>query len=146
MVELEQFGDYEFEGLPRSEANLRWLAEHMACTECGECCRRHNEGVRITHADAERLARHDGLAREEFLKTVHEEREDYVMSQPCRYLQGNRCAIHVLKPDVCRSYPLHHASVQGVPTRWVVVTACPAGKKLIELILSGPQEGLEYAQ
>ncbi len=144
-MELEEFEDYEFEGLPRTEANLDWLAAHLACQRCGACCRRHQEGLRLSCAEAARLAARAGLTRAAFLATLQATPTDYVMAQPCRYLAGSACRVHDIKPDVCRRYPLHHASVRGVPTRWVVITACPAGRELIRLVLSGRQAGLEYS-
>ncbi len=144
MVDLAEFGAYEFEGLPRSDANLNWLRQNFECQQCGECCHRHTEGVRITYAEAERLARRDKCSLKAFLDTVQSFPEDCVIAQPCRYLENNRCSVHDIKPGICCNYPFHHCTVQGVATPWVIITACPGGKKLIEKILSGRQQGLEY--
>jgi Fe-S-cluster containining protein len=145
-AEPAEFGDYEFEGLPRSESNLRWLQSHLECTGCAQCCRRHIEGLRLTYDEAEGLAEYSGQTREEFLKDTNQFPEYCLIPQPCRYLEGNRCRVQAIKPSVCLNYPFHHTSVQGVPSKWVILTACPAGKKLIGLILSGPQPELEYSQ
>ena len=48
-------GDWtEFTDTP---ANLAWIQAHFECEQCGECCRIHTVGVRITRQEAERLAR-----------------------------------------------------------------------------------------
>jgi Fe-S-cluster containining protein len=146
MEEPEAFGDYEFEGLPRSEANLRWLQGHLQCTGCAECCRRHSEGLRITYTEAERLAESRAQTIDEFLQNATKFPDYCVIAQPCRYLEDNRCFVQQIKPSVCLNYPFHHTSVAGIPSKWVILTACPAGKKLIKLILSGQQKDLEYSE
>jgi Fe-S-cluster containining protein len=66
------------------------------------------------------------------------------LPQPCRYQQDNICSVHEDKPFVCREYPLHFRSTKGKEVSWVIITTCPGGRKLLDLLLSGPQEGLEY--
>lgn len=144
MAGLEQFEDYEIEGLPRTEANLKWLWEKFECTRCGECCRIHKTGVHITRAEADSLAKRDGMSIDDFLKTVHVTSENCIMPQPCRYLTQNGCAVQQIKPDICRQYPMHFHKVKGQESPWVIITACPGGLKLLETLISGRQEGLEY--
>jgi Fe-S-cluster containining protein len=141
---LEHFEDYEIEGLPRTEANLKWLWEHFECTRCGECCRIHKTGTRITLAEADRLATVGGISLQEFLKTVQTTEETYIMPQPCRYLTDSVCTVQDVKPDVCRQYPMHFRKVKDQQTSWVIITACPGGLNLLEKLISGRQEGLEY--
>lgn len=144
MSELEYFEDYEIEGLPRTEANLKWLWEHFECSRCGQCCTIHKTGVRVSPSDAEHFAKREGRVLEDFLKTVQASGDSYIMPQPCRYLKGEACLVHEIKPSVCREYPMHFRKVKNQETSWIIITACPGGKKLLELLLSGPQPGLEY--
>ena len=144
MAEIEQFEDYEIEGLPRSEANLKWLWEHFECTRCGSCCRLHTKGVRITRSEAETLAAANGIDPWDFIKTLVETEGFFLIEQPCRYLNGSSCTVQELKPFVCREYPLHFRKSRADEISWVIITACPGGRKLLDLILSGPQQGLEY--
>jgi Fe-S-cluster containining protein len=144
MPDLVDFRDYEFVGLPRTDNNLRWCWEHFTCQECAQCCRIHREGVKITLPDARRLARHDGLTLKEYYRTVQKCEDHCLIEQPCRYLEGNCCTVHSIKPEICRNYPLQYRSVDGHEAKWLIIIACPGGKKLIELLLSGRQSGLEY--
>jgi Fe-S-cluster containining protein len=144
LAEIEQFEDYEIEGLPRTEANLEWLWEHFECTRCGSCCRIHTKGVRISHSEADALAASEGVEFQEFTRTLAETEGSFLIEQPCRYLDGNSCSIEDIKPFVCREYPLHFRKSRGEEVSWVIITACPGGRKLLGLILSGPQQGLEY--
>jgi Fe-S-cluster containining protein len=144
MPELESFEDYEIEGLPRTEANLKWLWAHFNCTRCGQCCQIHKTGVRISRTDVAALAARSNQTAGEFLQTVQESGESYIMPQPCRFFSMNACTVHDIKPGVCREYPMHFRKVKDQDTSWIIITACPGGKKLLQLLLRGPQPGLEY--
>ena len=144
MAELEVFEDYEIEGLPRTEDNLRWLWTHFECTRCGQCCEIHKTGVRISKEEAEAFATRSKMQLDEFLKTVKEAGDSYIMPQPCRYHKNDSCAVHDIKPSVCREYPMHYRNTRERDISWVIITTCPGGKKLLDLLLTGPQEGLEY--
>ena len=144
MPELEIFEDYEIEGLPRTEDNLKWLWAHFECNRCGQCCEIHKTGVRISKVEAGAFAARENMSLEEFLKTVKESSDSFIMPQPCRYHLENACAVHNIKPFVCREYPMHFRNTREREVSWVIITACPGGKKLLDLLLTGPQEGLKY--
>ena len=144
MAELEQFEDYEIEGLPRTEGNLRWLWEHFECTRCKQCCRIHTKGVRVTVSEAEMLSRRAGTKPFDIIPETPIEGEYHLMPQPCRFLEESGCSVHDIKPFVCREYPLHFRKTRGEEISWVIITACPGGKNLLDLLLSGRQEELEY--
>jgi Fe-S-cluster containining protein len=144
MAELEQFEDYEIEGLPRIEGNLRWLWEHFECTRCGQCCRLHTSGVRLSLEEAAALAKRAGLETRDIIRENPEQKDYYLMPQPCRFLTETGCSVHDIKPFVCGEYPLHFRKTRGEEISWVIITACPGGKNLLDLLLSGRQEGLEY--
>jgi Fe-S-cluster containining protein len=140
----EPFQSYVVEGLPNTPSNLAWLQAHFECEQCGRCCQVHTVGVRIRRPEAERLARKLGVSTEEFLKTVLEAGETYIIPQPCPYLADSRCMVHDVKPAVCRSYPFNKHQQVNRDTAWIVIAGCPGGQKLARLLGGGKQLGLEY--
>ncbi len=140
----EPFESYVVEGLPHTPANLAWLAAHFACEQCGQCCEVHSVGVRITREELARLAEHEHQSVPEYLATVVEDRDTYIIPQPCRYLADKRCMVHDIKPSVCRKYPFHQRKIVDKDTAWVVIAGCPGGQKLLRLLTMGKQLGLEY--
>jgi Fe-S-cluster containining protein len=145
MDEIAVFEDYEIEGLPRTEANLKWLWERFQCTQCGQCCEIHKTGVRISKEEATEFARRENQSPEEFLKGIRQSGDSFIMPQPCRYHRNDSCAVQDAKPFVCREYPMHFRNTRERDVSWVIITACPGGRKLLELLLTGRQEGLEYS-
>jgi len=140
----ELFENYMVEGLPDTPANLEWLRAHFECECCGQCCLIHTIGVRINRAEAEALAQRDHLTTAEFVAGVLEDKDTFIIPQPCRYLVDNRCVVHDIKPSVCRKYPLHQRKTVSPDNTWVVITGCPGGQKILKLLTSGRQLGLEY--
>jgi Fe-S-cluster containining protein len=140
----EQFRSYVVEGLPDTPSNIEWLRAHFHCRQCGECCTSHTVGVRITGPEAERLAEREGLTLAAFTSQVLDDRDTFIIPQPCRYFSGNMCTVHDIKPSVCRKYPFNRREVVDRRTAWVVIAGCPGGIDLVRLLASGPQLGLEY--
>ena len=122
------------------------MSRHFRCQECGRCCRILTVGTKITPTDVRRLARHDGMTLREFHKTVTKCEDSYLMAQPCRYLPGDRCRVHDIKPEICVNYPFQYKAAESRESRWLIVIACPGGKELIQKLLSGRQSGLEYVK
>ncbi len=140
----EPFHSYAIEGLPNTAANLEWLREHFECEQCGQCCRIHSIGVRITRREAEQLAQREQLGLKEYLANVLEDRDTFIIPQPCRHLVDNRCMVHDIKPSVCRKYPFHRYKEVDHDTAWVIITGCPGAQKLLKLLATGKLLGLEY--
>jgi Fe-S-cluster containining protein len=140
----ESFQSYIIEGLPDTTGNLEWLRTHFECEQCGQCCLVHTVGVRITRPEAEHLAQREHLSISEYLANVIEDRDTFLIPQPCRYLINHRCTVHDIKPSVCRKYPFHQRKVVNHKIAWVVISGCPGSQKLLKLLTIGKQLGLQY--
>src|SRR5579863_4003906 len=95
-----------------SDRRLRRMAEEIEqqndCSQCGNCCRVAT--VRITERDVERLLRHLGMGRSEFLATYTVESEDEGRilrrkEEGCVFLEGNLCRVYEARPDTCQRFP-----------------------------------------
>ena len=83
------------------------------CLGCGACCRIKNGIVRVGEAEVRRIAAFLGMSEQEFIDRETEiapDRKGLVLkSRPddsCVYLtEENRCRIHPVKPDKCRTFP-----------------------------------------
>lgn len=79
------------------------------CQACGQCC--HGEGgIYIDRERSQKIADSLGLSRAEFEAKYtglrHGRREIKTGSDgACLFLKDNRCAIHPVKPDICRQWP-----------------------------------------
>jgi len=90
------------------------LDEEMAgfrCRGCGECCRIAGQ-VRLTDRDIQRLSVFLGLTEHEFIQRHADlacDRRGLVLQgnpeQPCRFLEGDRCAVYPVRPEQCATYP-----------------------------------------
>ena len=97
-----------------SDRVLRRIAERIQeqidCTQCANCCK--TSTTEITARDVERLARHLGISREDFLRDYSMPDDEGKLSLKfdqaaggCVFLEGNLCAVHEARPDICRRYP-----------------------------------------
>jgi uncharacterized protein len=76
---------------------------------CGECCR-GTGGIVVTEREAERISAALGLTPDVFLErfTIPAGPKRLIASTPdgsCVFLHQSGCAIHGVKPDVCRAWP-----------------------------------------
>jgi Fe-S-cluster containining protein len=91
----------------------------FTCTACGECCHTTDAGMGVTlnYTDVVRIAAHLGLSTEAFIEQ-HAVRDEFQVdgetyeifllrfgSEVCRFLDGNKCGIHAVKPWQCRFTP-----------------------------------------
>lgn len=85
----------------------------FVCRRCGACCRIKDGIVRISDGEVARIAPFLGLTEEDFIARdadLAPDRRGLVLkSRPdgaCIYLaEDNRCLIHPVKPDKCRTFP-----------------------------------------
>ena len=96
-----------------SDRRLRRIAEEIQdqidCTICANCCRVAT--VRLSDRDVERLTRHLGMARGEFLATYTtiSEDEGRILRRDdtagCVFLEGTACRVYEARPDTCARFP-----------------------------------------
>ena len=93
---------------------MAWILRQVfACRRCGACCRIPDGIVRVSEGEISRIAAFLGKDEEAFIAAETElapDRKGLVLkSRPdgaCAYLDGeNRCRIHPVKPDKCRTFP-----------------------------------------
>lgn len=83
------------------------------CIGCGACCRIPNGIVRVGEDEISRIAKFLGMDEGEFISNetdVAPDRKGLIFKSredgSCVYLsEDNRCMIHNVKPDKCRSFP-----------------------------------------
>ena len=85
----------------------------FTCQGCGACCRIKNGIVRVGDAEIRRIAGFLELSEQEFINhetEVAPDRRGLILKSraddSCAYLtDDNRCRIHPVKPDKCRTFP-----------------------------------------
>ena len=85
----------------------------FVCRQCGACCRIKDGIVRVSDAEIARIAAFLGMAEQAFIDRETEVAPDrrglILKSRPdgaCVWLtDDNRCRIHSVKPDKCRTFP-----------------------------------------
>lgn len=86
---------------------------NFACRQCGACCRIKDGIVRVSDAEIARISAYLGMSEGDFITKETEiapDRKGLILhSHPdgaCVYLTSdNRCRIHAVKPDKCRTFP-----------------------------------------
>lgn len=89
------------------------LINLFKCMGCGACCRIPDGIVRVSDAEISRIADYLGIPEAEFIEKETEIAPDrrglILKSRPdnsCVWLtEDNKCQIHPVKPDKCRSFP-----------------------------------------
>ena len=92
-----------------AENNLK----SFECLGCGACCRIPNGIVRVSETEISRIAEFLGMTERDFISKetdVAPDRRGLILrSRPddsCVWLtEDNRCRIHPVKPDKCRTFP-----------------------------------------
>ena len=87
--------------------------DNFRCRQCGACCRIPNGIVRVSEDEIARIAAHLGMTEPDFIRQECEIAPDrrglMLRSQAdgaCVWLTDeNRCRIHAVKPDKCRTFP-----------------------------------------
>jgi hypothetical protein len=91
---------------PEPEADIEYI-----CQRCTACCRWPGH-VKITDAEIAAMAEFLGLPEFEFIQRFTHLRTDRrglsLIEQAdgaCIFLEGNECAIQLVKPQQCRDFP-----------------------------------------
>ena len=87
--------------------------ESFKCLGCGACCRIPNGIVRVSHDEISRIAAFLGMSEDGFIANETEiapDRKGLILKNreddSCVWLtEDNRCRIHSVKPDNCRTFP-----------------------------------------
>lgn len=105
-------------GGPPSEPTSPWV-RHGECNQCGDCCRQATNCVSILiPIKDEAYGRiRFGAPQAKFVGKVPDPvflvRGPIVL--PCPQLDGDRCAMHEIKPQYCRETPCAPEDIEGLP-------------------------------
>ena len=97
------------------------------CRGCGACCRIKDGIVRVGDDEVRRIAAFLGMSEQEFIDRETEiapDRKTLILKScpddSCAYLtDDNRCRIHPVKPNKCRTFPFEWTNPDSVEV-------CPA--------------------
>ena len=92
---------------------MKNIKANFKCRGCGACCRIKNGIVRVGDDEIRRIAAFLGMSEQEFIDRETEiapDRTGLILKsradESCVYLtEDNRCRIHPVKPDKCRTFP-----------------------------------------
>ena len=95
------------------ELKMSEKLKSFSCLGCGACCRIPNGIVRVSEIEIARIAEFLGMQESEFIAKetdVAPDRKGLVLKSreddSCVWLtDDNRCRIHPVKPDKCKSFP-----------------------------------------
>jgi len=107
--------------------------EGFQCRCCGACCRIADGICRVSDAEIERIAAFLGRTEADFIANETEVAPDrktlILKSRPdgaCSWLtEDNRCRIHPVKPDKCRTFPYEWTNADSA-------SVCP-GLKILKM-------------
>ena len=101
----------------------------FVCQGCGACCRIRDGIVRVSEGEITRIAAYLGMTETEFIEKETElapDRKGLILRSradgACVWLdENNRCRIHAVKPDKCRTFPFEWTNLDSYEV-------CPALK------------------
>jgi uncharacterized protein len=102
--------------------------ESFVCRMCGDCCR-GTGGIVITPGEAWRISAHLHLDQQTFLDrfTLKIGDKRQIISSAdgfCVFLSDNGCAVHPVKPDVCRAWPFFRGNLLDESSWALAQDAC----------------------
>ena len=109
-----------------------WYASGLRfeCTQCGSCCGGFPGFVWVSDEEAEALARHLGVSREEFLtgycrrsggrRTLRE-----VGDYDCIMLEDGKCGVYDARPVQCRTFPFWDEKLDSRRSWEAAAKSCP---------------------
>ena len=87
----------------------RIISKQIDCLKCGNCCKHLNPSV--TELDIENISNYLEITTDSFKEKyldLNEDSELQLKVSPCIFLNGKKCKIYKLRPEVCRSFPHLH--------------------------------------
>ncbi len=119
----------------------------FSCQGCGVCCRIKDGIVRVSEAEIARIADYLGMCEADFIANetdVAPDRAGLILkSHPdgaCVYLTPeNRCRIHAVKPDKCRSFPYDWVNEDS----YLICSGLTTTKDVTIIIYTFPKRGEE---
>jgi Fe-S-cluster containining protein len=111
---LSAFLDKFDELMPTDMAELVTAADaavwhEVNCMECANCCKKMTPTY--SKADIDRISTHLGMTRREFRDKWlrKDESGDWMnKTQPCQFLEDNKCSIYEVRPKDCAEFPHHN--------------------------------------
>lgn len=83
--------------------------QKISCTECAHCCKTMTPT--FTDEDMTRIADHLDISVTDFQQQwlKKDDGGDWVnTTQPCQFLEDNKCTIYEVRPLDCAEFPHHH--------------------------------------
>lgn len=118
------------------------------CTECANCCKTMTPTFRT--ADITRISKHLGITSKEFKdRWLYKEEEsgDWVnTTQPCQFLDGNKCSIYDVRPLDCAEFPHHNKKPFDIynDTFKTNIVHCPATLSLVDRLKKAVEKEYEW--
>ncbi len=108
------------------------------CQGCGACCRIKDGIVRVSGAEIARIAAFLGMEEQAFIDReteVSPDRKGLILKSradgACAWLtDDNRCRIHPVKPDKCRTFPVEWTNADSFDV-------CPELRRIGRAALDG---------
>ena len=118
---------------------MKVLESDFECRGCGACCRIKDGIVRVSEAEIRRIAGFLGLSEQEFIDRETEIAPDrrglILKSRPdesCVYLtDDNRCRIHPVKPDKCRTFPFEWTNSDSTEVCPALNALCRGAREMV---------------
>jgi len=109
-VFLDKLDDLVPEDMPElvAKADTAMWAE-VNCMECANCCKTMTPT--FTKADVKRISAHLEMKPKEFAEKwlTKDDSGDWInKTQPCQFLDGNKCSIYAVRPADCAEFPHHN--------------------------------------
>jgi len=110
-----------------------WYAKGLRfeCTRCGSCCVGDGRYI-FVYPDLDetiRIARHLGIAREDFIGRFCETIEGVLVfrsdADHCVFLDGGECTIYPVRPRQCRTWPFWKSTLKRDEWQGFIKDRCP---------------------
>lgn len=111
-------GNLYVSGVQWDRASVLALLPLIDCKGCGKCCAIPRL---VQPQELERIAEHpNGTADPSWVESI-----------PCRFRSKAGCAVHPVRPVVCKYFPLARVEHEGHEVVAVAVEYCDAGRRAI---------------